>query len=463
MADLRIVLVSRELAPFGGAGIGTYVRSTADALAPIADITLITTDVHEPRYRELAAVGDERFPSGRIVFVPEPRLEDVGNFYGIEHCWSARAYEALLRETANQPADVVEFPDFLGEGFVTVQARRTGDPALRNTAVCVRAYTPGKITAILNGALPTHFYDRATFELERFALANCDRLVWPGGDVLGTYRRWFGDALAAPVRVRHPVSREPGSQEAAAAVGERNGLRMLYLGRLERRKGVHNLLKALGSAGSRDWSLTMVGGDTPTAPLGQSMRGVLERMTGGDPRIDFRDRVEREEIPALLAEHDLVVMPSLWECWPAVGLEALESGVPLLTTPVGGFTEMAQAGRSGWHSAGTGAGELVDAIDPLLESPEQVRELRDSGGPRDLFEELTDPEGVRQNYTEIAMQARKRRPTAAPTVSRIAAGLGDHSLLSPRPVHRGGCRFRRRADLSEPRGDRRQRWFISAP
>ena len=73
MGDPRIVFVSREVYPFDSAGLGNYVLFTAAALAPVAEVTIVTTAVHEPRYGELAAAGDPRLPEGvRWEFVPEP-------------------------------------------------------------------------------------------------------------------------------------------------------------------------------------------------------------------------------------------------------------------------------------------------------------------------------------------------------------------------------------------------------
>ena len=50
----RIVLVSRELHPFGGGGIAPVVAALATQLAALADVTLVTTDAHRDA---LAAAG----------------------------------------------------------------------------------------------------------------------------------------------------------------------------------------------------------------------------------------------------------------------------------------------------------------------------------------------------------------------------------------------------------------------
>jgi glycosyltransferase involved in cell wall biosynthesis len=411
MGDPRIVFVSREVYPFDSAGLGNYVLFTAATLAPVAEVTILTSSLHERRYRELLAARDPRLPDGvRFEFVAEPTAEEAADWYGVLHLWSARAFEALVRLHPDGGPDLVEFPDYLGEACVTAQASQTLDRRLRNTLVCVRAYTTAEMCAVLDGHLPDDRDTRYLTELERFALRHADRFLWPGGDVLGAYHAFYGERGVAPAtRVPHTVRPAP---EPSAGSGEGDRLRMLYVGRLERRKGVQNLVRAVTALPGSDWSLTMVGGDTPTAPLGQSMRDQLELMVAGDPRIELLDRVPREQLRGLYAGADLCISPSLWECWPNTVLEAFEQNCPVLATPVGGHLGMVEAGASGWLTTGTGADDMVDELERLLGEREEPAALAAGGGPRRRFEELTDPEPVREAYLELSREARAR-PAAA--------------------------------------------------
>ncbi len=90
-------------------------------------------------------------------------------------------------------------------------------------------------------------------------------------------------------------------------------------------------------------------------------------MAGDDPRIRFHDRVPRERVLELVDEHDVVVVPSLWECWPNVALEAFQRGRPVLGTPTGGLAEMVQPGRSGLLAEGTSIEALAAALERVLD------------------------------------------------------------------------------------------------
>src|SRR5437764_4028021 len=235
-----VVLVSRELYPFTGGGIAPMVAATAELLTEIADVTIVTTAFHQDEYERLRAHPDEarRLPpeSVRFVFVEEPGEDDLGGYLSHMHGWSARVFEKLCELYPGGGPDLVEFPDYLAEGFVTVQARHSNDRRMRNATVCMRAYTTTEMVAVLNGRVTDDFATHAVWEAERYCLANCDRFVHPGGDVYGTYQRFYGRGSLAPGhRARHAVfpDIEPIQTvlyDADQLVRRERRLRLLYFG-----------------------------------------------------------------------------------------------------------------------------------------------------------------------------------------------------------------------------------------
>lgn len=191
------------------------------------------------------------------------------------------------------------------------------------------------------------------------------------------------------MRIRYPFRGATGSPgaDAGCAVGE--PLRLLYAGRLERGKGVHHLARAATALPGDDWSLTFVGGDTRTGPLGTSMRDVIGLAGEGDPRVVLEESVSRERLAGLVAEHDVVVLPSLWECWPYAALEEREA----------------------------------------------VRELVRADAPLRLATELTDDDEIARAYETLppAPRPRRRRPPRAgrrpPLVSAIVPYFRAHRFV----------------------------------
>jgi len=331
------------------------------------------------------------------------------------HHYSARVHAALRAHYGVRGPDLIEFCDYLAEGFVTLQDKQTLGSWLERTLVAVRLHTTAEIVNVLNGHIADDTDTIATHEAERFCLRHADRILWSGGDVLGTYRRFYGpDALAPDEQIPDAFLRGPDEVALPGRLPDASEpLRMLYVGRMERRKGVHNLVRAVTALERDDWTLTMVGGDTTTGPLGGSIATALELAVGGDARVSMLGAVPRERVAEHLHEADLVVIPSLWECWPNTGREALIHNRPLLATPVGGLHELVQPGRSGALVADTTADALRDGIERCLDDRSGLAAMVADRGPRSVFDELADPDALVAGYRRL-LGTPAARPAAAP-------------------------------------------------
>lgn len=396
----RIVFVSRSIDVASGGGIGAYVTAQARLLAHRNDVTVVAP---------LASRGllNEAFGGTDVEVVPLD-YETHGNcndFFSEPHSWSAAVWKYVASTAARHPIDYIEFPDYLGEGAVTVQAKRTNAKLLRDTRIGVRAYTTAEMCAVLDGSLDNSFESTSVHDLERYALARADNFVHAGGDIARTYARYYGASrVARPILVRHPTG-FPGSATPPVRSGP---LKILYIGRLERRKGVYSLIDGLAGSPISDWSLTLVGGDTNTGPVDVSMRSMIERAAASDPRIEIRGRVPHREIGSLIEQHDAVIVPSIWECWPNTALEAFAHNRPVLASPVGGLSEMVIEGRSGMLAHGNSRDDLVDLVERAVEHTDRLREMADDQRPLRRFQELADPIEVERDYSELARPVEQR-------------------------------------------------------
>jgi len=425
-----VVLVSRELYPFTGGGIAPMVAATASLLSEFADVTIITTAFHREEYERIRSEpdGGRRLPPERVrfEFVVEPREDELGGYLSHMHGWSARVFERLCELYPGGGPDLIEFPDYLAEGFVTVQSRHSGDPRMRNATVCMRAYTTSEMVGVLNGRVSDDFATRAVWEAERYCLAHCDRFVYPGGDVYSTYERFYGKGnVAPPHHAYHAVFSDVQPMQTVLYDVERlhdRPLRLLYIGRMERRKGVWNLMRALSSLGRDDWEAAFVGGDTDSAPMRVSMREYVRSMVG-DERVNFVDAIPRWELPELIKWNDVVVVPSRWECWPNTALETLCQNRPVLATPVGGLAEIVEPGVSGWHAAGADWRSLATELERILDARQEPRRLAEVGGPLRVYERITDRERILDSYRELIGVGRRTaaspRTSEPPVVSAI--------------------------------------------
>jgi glycosyltransferase involved in cell wall biosynthesis len=389
-----VALVSRAFWPFlTGGGIARYTRATATLLADHADVTVILPDF----YAGTVPLDDPRIPSGvRFEFVPEPDRSDPRPFASLYHAWSAAAYESLCRLYPGGGPDLVELNDFTGEGAVTVQAKRSGSPALARTRVLLGVHGTDEIHRILNGQSLTEPESAALIALERMGLAGADTIFTPGGDVHGTYRRYYGeDALAPAQVVTHPFRAD------AEPLPPRNGggpLRLIHAGRYERRKGVAELIEAVRSLDRDDVRLTLMGRDTPTGPGGTSMLEFCLALAKGDERIDFREQADFQGVLHSYGEHDVVVIASRWETNANAAREALMVARPVLATPTGGLVRIIEDGVNGWLTAGTGADQIAEAIERLLDDRAEVERLAGSAELRESLSRSVRNDEARDAY-----------------------------------------------------------------
>jgi glycosyltransferase involved in cell wall biosynthesis len=100
------------------------------------------------------------------------------------------------------------------------------------------------------------------------------------------------------------------------------------------------------------------------------LRHELEELARGLP---FEFRGLREDIPAELATMDVFAFPSLFEGLCLAVIEAQAAGVPVVATPVGGIPENVAHGETGLIVPPKNAGALAEAINALLDDPEQAR------------------------------------------------------------------------------------------
>src|SRR4051794_11855731 len=96
---MRISLVSAELFPLSGGGIGQFASGAARLLANVAEVTVLTSSVNEAEYERLLAMRDPRLPPPgvRVAFVEEAGPEQPDGHFSPAHLYSHRAL-ARLRE-----------------------------------------------------------------------------------------------------------------------------------------------------------------------------------------------------------------------------------------------------------------------------------------------------------------------------------------------------------------------------
>jgi glycosyltransferase involved in cell wall biosynthesis len=195
--------------------------------------------------------------------------------------------------------------------------------------------------------------------------------------VLGTTaQRFVVNELRVPAsRVEIVINGVPAPTVPRRISKENAVKRLLFVGNLSERKGVTDLLQALSRPGFTNLPLELVlagGGDVASYQAKANELG-LEKM------VQFTGWSEQKDVAALMAQADILVLPSYDEGLPLVILEALANGVAVVCTPVG---EIPSALRHGVTACFVEPGDvngLAESLQNLLIRPDLMKTLETNG------------------------------------------------------------------------------------
>jgi D-inositol-3-phosphate glycosyltransferase len=148
---------------------------------------------------------------------------------------------------------------------------------------------------------------------------------------------------------------------------------LLYVGRLQPIKGLETLLEAMTRL-RPEVRLLIVGGDQdePENEHGQRLRACVAEL-GLERRVQFLGAQRQERLRLFYAAADATVMPSYYESFGMVALEAMACGSPVVASRVGGLTTTVRDGVTGYLVPEGDPIALAERLTPLLGNP-AVRE-----------------------------------------------------------------------------------------
>lgn len=142
-------------------------------------------------------------------------------------------------------------------------------------------------------------------------------------------------------------------------------VRFIYVGGVKELKGISYLLRGIMEIPPEQAQLTVVGkydpGDRDTEPYGG--------------RVQFTGMVLHQEIPKLLREADVFVMPSLGEGMSLSALEAAACGLPLLVTENSGVGDAIKQGREGFIIPIQSSEAIAAGMRWFIHHPERIEPM----------------------------------------------------------------------------------------
>jgi glycosyltransferase involved in cell wall biosynthesis len=231
------------------------------------------------------------------------------------------------------------------------------------------------------------------------AMAWAERLMALGCDtVIAISKHEEAEALRIgipPDKVRLVTSGIPEAPAAIPQPWDDARLKVLFIGRLDRQKGVDVLLDAVRPL--QDQVCVRVAGASVADGL------AVEQL----PNVEMLGWLDPARIAGQLEAADVLVAPSRWEGFGLAAVEAMRAGRPVVASGVGGLREVVADGCTGRLVEPGSVDALRRAL--LLDGPSTRRAMGEQGRMRylDLFTALRMNEGVLDLYAQMC---RSRRP-----------------------------------------------------
>jgi glycosyltransferase involved in cell wall biosynthesis len=213
---------------------------------------------------------------------------------------------------------------------------------------------PGKFTSFYFNCLQKFLY--------RFALKNVDVFIAPS--------KYIQEAAKADVS---PIVHIPNFIELRPFQNFQQNYNLLFVGRLEKVKGVDFLIQALPRIISAfpQTTLTIIGDGSHKAALVDLAKSYrLERY------IHFTGWVENKELDVYYQKASMVLVPSIFvEAFGIVILEAMSAGKPVIGTRVGGIPEIIEDGVNGYLVEPKNSEQIAEKVIHLFQEEEILQAL----------------------------------------------------------------------------------------
>jgi D-inositol-3-phosphate glycosyltransferase len=372
MATYRIALLSYHTSPLarlGGrdtGGLNVYVRELARELAERGHAVDVFTRRSDPNAPELAPI----VPGARVIHIDAGPAELLEKEALAAHLDEFGAGVLAFAEREGLRYDVLHSHYWLSGVVAERLKERWGAPHV------AMFHTLGEVK---NRSRISEREPEGRIEAERMIARRAERVVVASRDEQQLLAQLYDartDRIAVvPCGVNldlfHPIEK----QDARRQLGLRDDDRiLLFVGRIEPLKGVDILLGAAAQLEAEsDCFVLVIGGDN-TAREGElaHLRHLASEL-GIAEQVNFLGAVDHERLPLFYSAADVCVVPSFYESFGLVALEAMACGTPVVASRVGGLAGTVRDAETGYLIPWRCPEPFAERIELLLDNEELRR------------------------------------------------------------------------------------------
>ncbi|KUH85399.1 glycogen synthase [Mycobacterium sp. GA-1999] len=395
-------MVSWEYPPVVVGGLGRHVHHLATALAEAGHEVVVLSRRPTNTDPSTHPSTDDIAEGVRVIAAAQdPHEFDFGSDM---MAWTLAMGHAMVRaglgirdrRGRSWRPDVVHAHDWL-VAHPSIALAEYFDVPLVST---IHATEAGRHSGWVSGRI-----SRQVHALESWMVHESDSLITCSRSMSDEITELFGPGLVETRVIRNgiDVARWPFAERTP-----RTGpAQLLYVGRLEYEKGIHDAIAALPRIRRTHpgTTLTIAGEGTQQDWLVEQARKhkVLKATS-------FAGHLDHDALVRLLHTADAAVLPSHYEPFGIVALEAAATGIPLVTSDAGGLGEAVINGQTGVSYPPRDVAALAAAVRSVLDDPEAAQRRAIAARERltSDFEWHTIAEETAQVY--LAAKRREREP-----------------------------------------------------
>jgi D-inositol-3-phosphate glycosyltransferase len=354
----------------GNGGLNVYVREVCTAFSGQGIATDIFTRKGSPDDPDVESLA----PLSRVIYLPAGRDLDKYSLFNEVPAFAAAIAERAMSEGLQY--DLL-YSHYWLSGEVACLLR----PQLSARWAHI-AHTLGlvKNRTLAYGARPE---PALRIQVEGEIAQQADLLIAStadeADDLVNSYKANPDHVFVVPPGVDLATFQPIDRAEARSKIGYDSGRLLLFVGRLERLKGVDVAIRALALLRDRahdDLRLIVLGEDSRDGDESEKERlKAVAASVGVRDRVDFLGSVAQHELPYFYAAADACVMPSYSESFGLVALEAQACGCPVVASGVSGLRSVVRDDVSGYLIDGHDPAEYAERIGRLLADPELAQQM----------------------------------------------------------------------------------------
>ncbi|PVX27207.1 MAG: hypothetical protein CW716_03500 [Candidatus Bathyarchaeum sp.] len=181
---------------------------------------------------------------------------------------------------------------------------------------------------------------------------------------------------------------------------------VLFVGRLYHRKGLETLLQSVPPVLKEFSDVKFVISGTGFKQKEENLKNLAKELNIED-HVEFLGYVPDDKLPLLYSASDIFVLPAIYENFPFAILEAQSTGIPVISTKVGGIAEFLVDNENGFVISPGDPEQLTAKVLALLKNPDRAKEMGARG--RQLIEEQLDWRLITQQVIDLYHELLKTR------------------------------------------------------